>query len=440
MTDHPNEDEIGRCFRGESLEIWQTVLAHLEAGCEVCLRVSEPWLAVALQEAAAEDDYDEVIDRVYASIRRQMPRIQAERERLDEALATPAILDAALSAKPPRNALRGWPLVIALLHRSFDLRYRDSVEMCRFSFVAYTAACQLDEARYGSRIVSDVRARAAAELANAYRVRERYRESARLFAEADRHCADGTGDLLLLARILELKASLATAERRFEDAVRDLASAHDLYEQMGDRHMAGRALVKAGIFEDYAGRSREALALLQRGFERLDPDHDRRLYTTTQLSLLDTSLACGEYQPAARLLFASGLRQAFAAEPLNLLKLRWVEGKIFAGLGRLDRAEQAFAAVRVGFEEQLLPYNSAVAGLDLLAVYLRQHRLAEVVALAAKILEVFERLSIGREALRAAEYLELACREGLITLAAVQHVARFLSRFERDPSLVFAVP
>ncbi len=438
MTDHPNEEEIGRCFRGESLEVWQTVLSHLDAGCEVCREVCEPWLAAAAREALVEEHYDGIIDRVYVSVRRQIPRIRAERERLDEALATPAILDAALSAKPPRNALRGWPLVLALLNRSFELRYRDSVEMCRFSFVAYTAACQLDEARYGARLVADIRARAAAELANAYRVRERYRDSARLFAEADRHCEEGTGDLLLLARILELKASLATAERRFEDTVRDLASAHDLYEQMGDRHMAGRALVKAGIFEDYAGRPREALALLKRGFLRLDPAHDRRLYTTTQLSLLDTSLACGEYQPAARLLFASGLRQAFAAEPLNLLKLRWVEGKIFAGLGRLDRAEQALTEVREGFEAQGLPYNAAVAGLDLLAVRLKQHRLAAVVSLAAETLEVFERLLIGREALRAAEYLELACREGLVTLAAVQHVARFLTRFERDPSLVFA--
>lgn len=442
MTDHPNEDEIGRFFGGESSAGWQTILMHLETGCEVCLRACEPWLAFLAvgQDIAEECEYEQAIDRAYAAVRRQFPRIQAERERLEAALASPEILDAALSTKPPRNALRGWPLVVALLHRSFELRYRDSGEMCRYSFVAYTAARQLDEARYGARLVADVRARAAAELANAYRVREKYRDASRMFAEADRHSEQGTGDLLLLARILELKASLAAAERRFEQAVHELTTARFLYEQMGDQHMAGRASVKAGIFEDYAGRPREALALLREGFQRLDPDRDRRLYTTTQLSLLDTSLACGEYQSAARVLVASGLRQAFATEPMNLVKLRWVEAKILAGLGRLDRAEQALSEVRQSFELQELPFNAAVAGLDLLAVYLQQRRLSEVASLAVEILEVFERLLIGREALRAAEYLELACREGLVTLAAVQHVARFLTRFERDPTLVFAVP
>ena len=66
----------------------------------------------------------------------------------------------------------------------------------------------------------------------------------------------------------------------------------------------------------------------------LDRTRDPALGSLTQLNLIDALARSSEYNRASRLLLQSGLREAFAAEPLNLLKLRWVEGKIYAGLGR----------------------------------------------------------------------------------------------------------
>lgn len=141
------------------------------------------------------------------------------------------------------------------------------------------------------------------------------------------------------------------------------------------------------------------------------------------------------------MLFASGLRQSFAADPLNLAKLRWVEAKVQAGFGRLDRAEHALTEARAMFLHHSLAYRAAIVGLDLAEVWLRQGgKLDEVSRLAAETLEVFQRLRVGREAVWAARCLAEACREGLVTAALVQHVARFLTRFERDPNLAFVEP
>jgi hypothetical protein len=409
-----------------------------QSGTSWCDRVIDP--SGIDPPNAASAAYDRALDRAFAAVLHQAPRIETERQRLAEALAHPEVLDAALSAEPPHGALRGWPLVVALLHRSFELRYRDPVEMTLFAAAACHAARHLDEAVYGAAFIADLQARAAAELANAYRVRERYREAGRAFEEADRHRRRGTGDLLLAARLSDLRASLAADERRFADALGDLAMARDLYERLGDRHLAGRAVAMMGFYTHYGGDSRRGLELARAGLAALDAGRDPRLVATTRLAVLDIALELGEVRAAAELLFAAGLRQAFADDPLNLLKLRWVEGKVFAGLGRLERAEQAFREARAGFAERDLPLRAALAGLDLLAVHLRRRRLAEVVELAAETLAVFERLDLGREALRAAECLEAACREGLVTLAVVHHVAGFLSRYERDPSLVFAWP
>ena len=54
----------------------------------------------------------------------------------------------------------------------------------------------------------------------------------------------------------------------------------------------------------------------------------------------------GEYQRAAELLLESGLGKAFQDQPLNYLRLRWVEGMIQAGLGQLDRADVARRLLR----------------------------------------------------------------------------------------------
>jgi hypothetical protein len=141
--------------------------------------------------------------------------------------------------------------------------------------------------------------------------------------------------------------------------------------------------------------------------------------------------------PARRHLLQSGLRQAFAEEPLLLVTLRWVEGQILAGLGKTDRAETALLEARARFREYRKEYKAAMVGLDLAEVWLRRGKKGEVRELAADMLATFQRLGIQREGQRAVQYLVWACDRERITPRTVGHVRRFLGLLEHAPHLRF---
>ncbi len=149
---------------------------------------------------------------------------------------------------------------------------------------------------------------------------------------------------------------------------------------------------------------------------------------------------CGACREAGALLLESGLRQALAGEPLSLIKVRWLEGKVFAGTGRAARAERAFQEARADFLAARQHYHAALVGLDLAEVWLDQGKAPEVRELAGEMLAIFRALGIHREAVRALDHLHRACRHQRATPATVRHVSRFLARLEQEPQLRFQMP
>jgi tetratricopeptide (TPR) repeat protein len=285
--------------------------------------------------------------------------------------------------------------------------------------------------------VADLRAKAFAELGNAYRVNDRLSEADTAFASAMEFLADGTGDPVLKARVLDLTASLRSAQRRLEDAIGLLDQVQGLYLEAGDFHLAARALIKQGSNTLYQGQPEEAVRLLEKGLGMLECTRDTALESSTQLNLIDALARSSEYSRASRLLLQSGLRDAFAAEPLNLLKLRWVEGKIYAGLGRLARAERAFSEARQGFVQRGQAYDAALVGLDLAAVWLKKGRAAEVLELAEEMHATLDDLGVHVEAARALYFVREACRCQAVTVPMIERVRTFLERLPWQAGLRF---
>jgi tetratricopeptide (TPR) repeat protein len=132
------------------------------------------------------------------------------------------------------------------------------------------------------------------------------------------------------------------------------------------------------------------------------------------------------------------LRKALADEPLNLLKLRGVEGKIFAGMGKLQKAEEIFTEVQAELLQHDREYDSVAVGLELAGVLLRQgDRETEVEELAEEALETLKDLPVSNEAVRAVRYLRDACRQRLATAKTVRQVVSFLKRDEHQVGLRF---
>src|SRR5262249_3019976 len=155
----------------------------------------------------------------------------------------------------------------------------------------------------------------------------------------------GSGDPLLTGRIMDIHASLRMDERKLGDALDILGDLHRHYSACGETHLAGRALISRGIALHYDDRPREAVDSYWQGLAAIDRQREPKLVDQTNHALFTALVEAGEFHEARRLQLKSGLAQAFADDPLSLLKLRWVEGKIFAGTGKLRKAEEIFTEV-----------------------------------------------------------------------------------------------
>jgi tetratricopeptide (TPR) repeat protein len=447
---HLNANEVERLLAG-GLPAADRLRAirHLLSGCRWC-RARLGSLADVLFHAedlgeepvpARRTSYGKILDRAAAKAFLYQVRYRQDQEGMARALA-------AARAAPEEERERvidaeiltlwGWPRVEALLRLSFEERYRDPKRMLELAWAARLEAGNLKAAEHGAALVADFKARAWAELGNAYRVGERFELAETSLAHAEGLLGAGTGDVLLLARVADVQASLRTDQRRLGEALDLLEVVQRLYRDAGDLHLAGRALIKKGIITHYDGEPREAVGLLREGLALLDAGRDPRLAAVGRQDLIHALADCGEFREASRMLLGCGLRLEFAGEPLNLLKLRWMEGKVLAGLGKLGRAERIFEEIREDFHQRGREYDAAMVGLELAAVWLRQGKTQEVGELAEETYEALRDLGIQREALKAAIFLREACRRRMVTLGLLRNVRDFLARLEWHPQLRFA--
>jgi len=114
--------------------------------------------------------------------------------------------------------------------------------------------------------------------------------------------------------------------------------------------------------------------------------------------------------------------------PLDLVRLRWAEGRIDLGLGRRGPAEAAFREVQREFFERRMGFDAALVSLDLAVLYAAEGCIAEIKQLAVEIMPVFESREVHREAIAALIMFQQAAEEERLTVALARHLAAFLGR------------
>jgi hypothetical protein len=123
--------------------------------------------------------------------------------------------------------------------------------------------------------------------------------------------------------------------------------------------------------------------------------------------------------------------------PLDLVRLRWAEGKIAFGLGDLPAAENAFREVRREFASRGIGYDAALVSLDLALILVRESRDAELKQLAEEMISIFRSRDVHREALAAlALFQHAACGER-VSLRLVERLADYLHKARNHPTLRF---
>lgn len=378
-----------------------------------------------------ESDYDAAIDRAFLAVLRQSEETREERKREALALLAASSLEG-LPEVPPH--LRGLPLFEALLERSWSLRHESPEEMVRAADLAREVAERFDPKAFLEESVEDLQCRAWIELGNAYRVADRFADAERALGQATDLFLTGTRDELLAARLFDVQASLLGASRRFDLAATSLDLVFAIYRRRGNEHLAGRALISKGIYLGYQGEAEEAINLMGQGLALITEDRDPQLVYLAHHNQARLLLDCGRPKEALKALWKLKVRRLDVGGRVNELKVRWLEGQIYAGLNDLDRAEIALRTVQQGFEEAGLVYKAALAGLELAAVLLRKNETPEAADRVVSSASVFLSLGIAREASASVLLLQKAFEKQKLELALLEYVIGQLRRLERSES------
>ncbi|HEV7517436.1 MAG TPA: hypothetical protein VGR07_14130, partial [Thermoanaerobaculia bacterium] len=249
MTDHPAPATL-EAFLASRLSAPErsAVLAHLLRGCALCREVIAPMAAALFHPGKAElpDDpgrgweYEFPITRAVKRALREARELAREREIAAGEIAALLRRGAmpALPAEP--GGRRGWAWCEQFLAESRAQVHEDpETAVLLATFAVTLAESKLEPRDFPPGQVADLRARARAELGNARRVSDDLANAEGEMTRALAHVEQGTGDPLVLARVMGLCAALYRDQRRFPEAGRLLDAVQAIYRDHGEPHLAG---------------------------------------------------------------------------------------------------------------------------------------------------------------------------------------------------------
>ncbi|HEV8583132.1 MAG TPA: hypothetical protein VGX68_29040 [Thermoanaerobaculia bacterium] len=309
------------------------------------------------------------------------------------------------------------------------------------------ASRDLDTAAAWARLAADIAERvrgpegfrtrlrgyAAAHGANIVRVAGDLNAADTAFTEAERLWLAGSDPNAVLdpGRILDLKASLRRAQRRLDESLALLQEARTV------GRFPERILVKKGftleVMGDYSGATEallEALPLVER-------TGDPRLLYMAKGNLAVVYTHLGYFDAAAALLPQIRELATERGDGNELPRVRWLEGRILAGLRRPREACRLLAEARQEFQRRRMLYDAALALLEEAALLLEEGRSAEVQPLACELAAVFKGNGVHREALAALRLFHEAVERAEATVEQTRQILRFLFRARHDRTLRF---
>lgn len=425
MNEHPSSKNLERFLSGElPAETHRQIVRHLLGGCASCRA------AIKEKPRASDAAYDRAITRALGSepVREELAIQQRRRaepvvQRIAAAMQRPQLVNSR-----DLRLLEGIPQVDLWIERSRALRFSDPEGMVESARKACAVADGLSPRAHGAGLVHEVRALAWAELANALRTSDNLTEAEAALDRAADHLAHGCRDSRTTARIAEVTASLACDQRDFVGASRMIDHVALYYSELGDSHLQGRCLIKKSHYAACHGEPLQAIHWLSEGLKLIDLKRDPELAAVALQNMILYTVDAGGFEQAQKYLFEARYEEALPEGAVNEAKLRDTEGRIFAGLGQLKLAEQAFKDARKQFEALGLGIAAGIAGLDLGVVWLRQGRPEMIPGLAQQLLDRFRLLGVEREALASVLLFWQASREERLTIETAAEIARELRR------------
>lgn len=372
MTCHPDSRVLRELLRGElPPQDGRRLLEHALCCPECRQAIRRAWFETRPPESAP-DDYEAPFEHALQGALGQRNRPGEPRE------------EAALAATE------------ALLGKLGELPHRDVRQMIRLAIQAWKQAQRVTAGRRGRGFVLDLKARVLCELGNAYRIADRFGTAAVVLRRAAALADHGSGDLLLATRISDVAASLHADQRHFAAAVAILQRVCRTYLKLGERHLAGRALISQALFTGFDGDPEGAILLLDQGIALIEPEREPILRLKAIHNQVLFLIDAERYREARILLWQNRLLYQCFDEPLVAIRRQWLEGRIYTGLRELAKAETTLRQVQAGLLRHGQVYDAALAALDLIRLGVLAGRREELPERVDDVLAVFQEHQISR--------------------------------------------
>jgi len=263
-------------------------------------------------------------------------------------------------------------------------------------------------------------------LANARRVRGSLPAGAKALDRAEvlwKAGARNACDLLDPSRVLDLAASFRHAQRRLREAQALLDQAQAI-AQLGPP-LARLLLKKAKVLEEL-GEFEEALATAEQAQPYLDDDREPRQRLVLEFNRVDYLRQLGRLPEAQALVPAVQALASRLGNDLDLVRLRWLEGRMATSAGRSAEARAAFREVRDAFAARGISYDFALVSLELATYLLETGQTVEVRELARECEAIFQAQQVDRERCGALLLFCQAVEREVLTLEMVRELLRGL--------------
>jgi tetratricopeptide (TPR) repeat protein len=264
-----------------------------------------------------------------------------------------------------------------------------------------------------------------AHLANARRVANDFAGADQAFARAWKLWgagADSAPDLLPGWLLYAMEASLRREQHQFPEALRLLEKAR---RSGGD---SGLILLQREHIYEQMGDIPKALEALEEAAPFVKASRDTRLLFALCFKAANHLCQLGRYQEASERLPQIRALAIQQGNELDLVRVVWLEARVAAGQGQLERAVEGLEQVRRDFTARGLPYDAARASLELAALYLEKGRTSDVRGLVRTMTWIFQAQGITREALAA---LTLFCDAAQRETATVELTRQVIAELER---------
>lgn len=416
--DHLSQETLAKWISGtlEQDEVSHLVVPHLLGRCDVCRSRHEEILRMQ-KEVGHWDPEIAVMEG------RQAPELWAR-------LAAQPYPDQLRDVEQAED-LHTWGLCQLLLKMSREAVFSDPVKAVELANLALRVVRHLGTV-YDPTWVMDLRARCFAYLGNARRVLGELRSAEDAFIKAETCLArGGTGSVEVEAEIVDLKSSLRRAQRRLPEALELVDRAVALYEEAGDEHGVWRSSLKKSKVLEEAGSYADGIEVLDRLAAVVDRASEPKLFVYAHFNLVSCLISTERYGEAERILLEIRGLLHEGARLIDRLRLRWAEGLIDLGFGRLGPAEAAFREVQGEFLARDMGYDAALVSLDLARLYAQEGCVDDLKRLAAELMPIFQSRDVHREAILTLLMFQRACEEERLTVDLVRQFAASLRRDRR---------